>query len=69
MDYVRIVQIAIQLALIGTMIYFVYIADNFKQLFIDCQEKQLCIEGVKKGKACDKYDLTGFIIPNLSIAK
>lgn len=57
MDYVRIVQFAVQIGLVVSLIFFVIESQKLSKSFIECQERLLCKEGMLTGSICDRYDV------------
>jgi len=71
MDYVKIIQAIIQVALVICIFFFITEAQKESQLFAQCQEELLCKEGMLKGTICDKYDIENwdlnFTIPTTTL--
>ena len=57
MDYIKIIQAVIQVALVICIFFFVIEGQRVSKMFAQCQEELLCKEGMLKGTVCDKYDI------------
>lgn len=56
MDYIKIIQIIVQVSIIICFLYFMKVATKYKQIYMECKEKVMCYEGILTGQVCDKYE-------------
>ena len=56
MYMIKTIQFLINLAILCVVLYYVFVAlPEYRELFISCEAKQLCINGDLKGTVCDPY--------------